>query len=98
MTDAPLPNSPEARTPDGTLKDQGASTTPPSDSSTTPAKTPETDGQAQAIAKQPTDASAINDKGITPAGAPETYADFVAPEGYEFDKAALDAAIPIFKE
>ena len=30
--------------------------------------------------------------------APDAYADFTAPEGYELDKATLDKAIPIFKE
>lgn len=50
-------------------------------------------------AKQPTDGkTALTDTGTTPQGAPESYADFKAPEGYELDKAALEQAIPIFKE
>ena len=32
------------------------------------------------------------------AGAPATYADFKAPEGYTLDKAVIDKAVPIFKE
>lgn len=31
-------------------------------------------------------------------GAPETYADFTAPEGYTIDKALIDKALPMFKE
>lgn len=33
-----------------------------------------------------------------PAGAPETYADFKAPEGFELDAEALKEATPLFKE
>lgn len=106
MTDAttpPLPNSPDARTPDGTLKDP--TVTPPvqTDSSTTPPQKTETDGSAPPTktesTRQPTDGkSALTDTGKAPAGAPETYADFKAPDGYEIDKASLDKAIPLFKE
>ena len=35
---------------------------------------------------------------VKPAGAPETYADFVIPEGTTVDKVAIEAATPIFKE
>lgn len=94
-TTPPLANSQEARTPDGTLKDQSTVTTPtPEASSTT--KAPDTTTPA---AKSPTDGkSALTDKGTTPPGAPEAYTDFTAPEGFEIDKAAIDKAIPIFKE
>lgn len=33
-----------------------------------------------------------------PAGAPETYSEFKAPEGFTLDKAALEEATPIFKK
>lgn len=102
-TETPLANSPEVRTPDGTIKDQGVSTstqtepsstpqqtTPPAGTPTTPPETP---------AKQPTEGkTSLTDPGATPAGAPETYADFKAPDGFEINKEALDLAVPMFKE
>jgi hypothetical protein len=39
-----------------------------------------------------------NKKPETPTGAPETYADFKAPEGVTLDKDAIASAIPVFKE
>lgn len=42
------------------------------------------------------DQSLLNSK--TPEGAPEKYADFTAPEGYELDPAVIAEASPIFKE
>jgi len=62
-TEPTMGNTPEARTPDGTIIDQGAAA-------------PET----------------------PPQGAPETYADFTAPEGVTLDKETLAEAAPIFKE
>lgn len=81
-TPQPLGNDPTVRTPDGTIKDPAIATPTPE-----PAKTSEP-VKAGEPAKEPAKA----------AGAPETYADFKAPEGYEIDKAAIEAAAPIFKE
>jgi hypothetical protein len=39
-----------------------------------------------------------NKKPEASAGAPETYADFTAPEGVTLDKDAIAAALPVFKE
>ncbi len=95
----PLANDPAARTPDGTLKDQSVTTPTPPDSSTTQVppdgKTPPTTPPAKAATEGK---SALTDTGTTPSGAPEAYADFTAPEGYEIDKAAIEKALPIFKE
>jgi len=105
MTDAPLTNSPDARTADGTLKDQGGTPSiPPASSTTPPATTPPTTPPAatETPAKTAdTDKSLVNDEGKPPAaqqGAPETYADFRAPEGYTLDPTAIAKALPIFKE
>lgn len=44
-------------------------------------------------------AAALGDgKGEQPAGAPETYADWNVPEGYELDKGVAEEALPIFKK
>lgn len=99
-TETPLANSPEVRTPDGTLKDQGVLTPPQTEQSSTQAKAP-TDGQTtiEAPAKQPTEGkSAATDEGKPAPGAPEKYEDFKAPEGFELDKAVLDDVVPLFKE
>jgi hypothetical protein len=81
---SPLANSSEARTEDGTLKDQSttlpASTSPETSSPTsstqsTPPTTPEP--------KPPVEI---------------TYTDFKAPEGVQNDKAIIESAVPIFKE
>ena len=74
MTDeAPMPNTPEARTETGELRDASQTTT----------TSTETPSEAAPAA---------------PTGAPETYADFKAPEGQTLDKATIEAALPIFKE
>lgn len=84
-TPPPLANSPEARTPDGTLRDQSATPPTPPDSSTTPPKDTTTPPKDPAT-PPPTE------------GAPETYADFTAPEGFEIDKDAIGKVLPVFKE
>lgn len=93
----PLANSPDARTPDGTIKDQG---TPPTNAGSSP--TPpdgQTPPKTETPPKSPTDGkTAVTDTGKPPEGAPEAYADFKAPDGYEIDKAAMAKALPIFKE
>lgn len=96
----PLANSPEARSADGTILDRSATTPTTVDSSTT--KAPDTlaaPPKTETPPKQPTDGkTALNDKGETAPGAPEAYTDFTAPEGYEIDKAAIEKAVPLFKE
>lgn len=81
-TTAPV-NTTEARTETGELKSQT-----PTSSNTTPSnETPESkpEGTTKPEAKPE-------------GGAPETYADFTAPEGYTIDKALIDKALPMFKE
>ena len=94
-TDTPM-NSPEARSPDGTMLDQSPSTTP------TP-PTPSTDGESFLTEKdsappEPKEGEGAIAKPEAPAGAPEKYADFKAPEGYTFDDQTLTAATSLFKE
>lgn len=99
-TAPPAPNSTEARTPDGTLKDQSPNTTPtPTEPSppeggsflTDPDVKPEIKPEGES---KPEDAP----KPEAPAGAPEKYADFKLPEGYQFDAAELTKATTLFKE
>lgn len=103
--EAPLPNDPASRTPTGEIRDvRDPSPTPTPTPNPTPS-TPEppvgsstTTPEAKPDAK-PTDpkpAETLLNK--PPEGAPETYAEFKAPEGYEIDKEVLDQAIPIFKK
>ena len=83
---SPLANSPEARTLDGTLKDQA--TTPLSTVSTSP----ETPPTSSSPSTPPTTPEAKS----TPTEI--TYTDFAAPEGIKLDPTAIESAVPIFKE
>lgn len=93
-TPPPLPNDQAARSPTGEILEPSqiaAQTKPPApDGTSAQASTPPT-GQ-----EPPKDGQAAKPPAAT--GAPETYAEFTAPEGYTLDKAAIDAATPIFKE
>jgi len=98
-TDPPTGNSPEARTADGTLKDQ----TPSSETTIpTPEKKPE--GQSfltktpEAPKEEPKEEPKPEDKKPDAAGAPEKYADFKVPDGFKFDEKALIEATVAFKE
>ena len=101
-TDPPTGNSPEARTVDGTLKDQ---TPLPETTTPTPEKKPE--GQSfltqtpEAPKEEPKEGDPKpEDKPKDPpaVGAPDKYADFKVPEGFKFDEKALSEATAAFKE
>ena len=99
-TDPPTGNSPEARTGDGTLKDQNP---PPETTTPTPEKKPE--GQSfltqtpEASKEEPKeDEPKPEDKKPDAAGVPEKYADFKVPDGFKFDEKALTEATAAFKE
>src|SRR5229473_7950744 len=107
-TEAPAGNTLEARTSDGTLKDQspGPTTTP---STPTPTTTPSTDpaGSTFLTGAKTTEAEgkgkaegspSDQPKTEVPTGAPEKYTDFTVPEGFKFDTAALTEAQTVFKE
>jgi|ERR1041385_2925288 len=79
----PMGNSPEARNPDGSLKD---SQNPKLEPKPEPAK----DQEAKADAK-------ADDKAKPAAGAPEKY-DFKPPEGYSLDEKLVGEVTPLFKE
>src|SRR6266403_750438 len=107
-TDPPTGNSPEARTGDGTLKDQ----TPPTETTTPtpPEKKPEggsfltqtplekKEGEPDPKAKEGDGKAPEGDKKPDAEGAPEKYADFKVPEGFKFDEKALLEATTAFKE
>ena len=103
MPEAPLPNTTEARTETGEIKDATAISTTPE---TTPAPEPKVETKpdaAPAPEAKTEDKSLLNQKDEKAAakaapGAPEKYADFKAPEGFEIDKATLESALPVFKE
>lgn len=57
----------------------------------TPKSNEKTEGEKPAEAEKPKEAA-------KPEGAPEKYEDFKAPEGFEFDKATVEKAVPLFKE
>lgn len=82
----PLPNSPEARTTDGTIKDQ-ALTTPET----------KTEIQPSTDTKTETKAESTETKTETKDGPPEKY-EFKAPEGYELDEKLIEKASATFKE
>lgn len=89
----PLGNSPEARTPDGSIKD----TTQP----LIPTQNQEqlTDEQKAAAAKVEADkAAAAKKDGEKPTGAPEKYEPFTVPEGRELSPEIVTAASEIFKK
>src|SRR6267154_196312 len=105
-TDPPTGNSPEARTGDGTLKDQ---TPPPETTTPTPPEKPEggsflTQTPPEKKVEEPQkegDDKKPEDKSKDPpaeGGAPEKYADFKVPEGFKFDEKALLEATAAFKE
>ena len=86
----PMGNSPEARTPQGELK-----------AVTEPLQTPPipTATTAKPETKESGEKTLLNDvKPQEMNGAPEKYADFTPPEGYEFRGETLDGARTLFKE
>ena len=94
-TEAPPMNSPEARTPDGTMKDQS-----PPNSTPTPENQP--DGDSFLTKSDKVDpakpAPEPDQKPVAPTAAPEKYDDFKLPDGYQFDGDALTKAQALFKE
>src|SRR5882724_632079 len=98
----PVGNQPEARTADGTLKDQT-----PSTETTTPTLEKKSEGQSfltktpEAPKEESKEEPKPGDKPKDPpveGGAPEKYADFKVPEGFKFDEKALTEATAAFKE
>src|SRR6266436_8439629 len=102
-TDPPLGDRPEARTADGTLKDQNP---PPETTTPTPEKKPEGRSFLTQISlkeeskppAEPEEEPKPEDKKPDAAGAPEKYADFKVPDGFKFDEKALTEATTAFKE
>ena len=100
MAEAPLANSETVRQMDGTLKDQSPTTPTTPETPTADAKPPSADSSTTKPSSDPSTApSLLNEKGeAKPAGAPEAYAEFKAPEGYEFNKERVADASATFKE
>lgn len=95
---APATNTTEARTTDGTLKDQGT-TTLTTDTSTTTDKPTDKPVDGTTLLTEPDDKPAEKPEDKKPAeGAPEKYEAFKAPEGYEFDEKGQAEATTLFKE
>src|SRR6516164_3250619 len=86
-TQAPATGAPTSSSP----QTASSTTTPASQPTTQPATTP----------TEPSTERSLLNRGAEPApaaGAPEKYADFKLPEGYELDTARGEAATKIFKE
>lgn len=84
----PLPNDAAARSPTGEILEP-SQIVPPKPTTETPPPKP-SDPPAATSTSKPDDKPA--------AGAPETYTDFKAPDGYSIAKETIDAATPIFKD
>lgn len=91
----PLPNAPEARTPDGTMKDAATTAPPKAPDSTLAAQPSPAPSATTPTSTTPPPAPTAP---TAPTGAPEAYAAFKAPEGFEIDAKALETATPIFKD
>lgn len=86
-------NDEAARSPTGEILDQATpATTTPEASTTTTSTDPKSTEPAS------TDAPKPDDKAPDAAKAPDTYADFKAPDGYTLDPEILKEALPIFKD
>jgi hypothetical protein len=93
----PLPNDAAARSATGEILEpaQIAAQTPP----TTPeAPKLNPDGTPAQTSTPQTPEKPADGTKPPPAGAPETYTAFTAPEGYTLDPKTIEAATPIFKE
>ena|SRR5215472_13787936 len=107
MSETYLANSPEARTPAGELKTNATPATAiePAPTETPPPEPPKETTPATPTPPTPSDTTKqgetlLNEK-AKPAeltGAPEKYADFKAPEGYEFRAETMPGAQTLFKE
>lgn len=107
MSEAPQPNTTEARTPDGTILDQGkqveskTTTTPSTTTTPTPSTSSDMPSDSSTTPQPDGKTSLLNEsdeKAPAPVGAPESYEPFTAPTGLKLDDAALAKATPIFKE
>lgn len=105
--DQPLPNSTESRTTTGEIKDQSPTKTTDqtqgSDQTSTSNQNQQQPPKATDTKPEPGkegEKSLLNKDEKKPdasQGAPEKY-EFKAPEGYELDEKAIEAATPVFKE
>lgn len=108
MPDAPLLNSAEARSPDGTLLDQGTSpTNPPAQTQNTTLPTPDTAKPPSKASAEPTpsildevepDPAKKDEEPPADPAAAQDYTDFTLPEGYEANAEVLNEAKTLFKE
>jgi hypothetical protein len=106
-TTAPLPNSPEARTPDGTLRDASSPPTAPpttsSDRTNAPTGTPAPAGTTPTSPTSPGGTAPSSDPTKStdapkPPVVPETYTFTKASDGRDLDQSLIDRATPVFKE
>lgn len=104
MTQDPPPgNSPEARTTDGTLKDQSPSLTPSPtqkepDGQSFLTQTPKEEPKPEPKEGDPAPEPKEGEEPKPAAGAPEKYEDFKLPEGYKMDEATNKEVTALFKE
>lgn len=108
-TQTPMSTDGVIRSTDGTIQPPAPTPTPSDqtgsssnlDKTSQTSQTPEP-GKKTETTQSSDGKSLLNKDGKTETpvatGAPETYADFKAPEGFEIDKEAISKALPIFKE
>src|SRR5258707_1947043 len=104
MTDVTVTtNNPQSqpgttRTPDGTITDQQPGSTTPSPERTPKGDRFRTKPDQKSEAEVKPEIKPEDKKPDSPLGAPEKYADFKLPDGYQFDKTSLETATALFKE
>lgn len=113
MSETPLANDDQARSPTGEILDvrpvvveppkADGTTTPTTTTETKTEPTPSTETKVEPKVEAPKPGETLltdkkETKEETKPAAPEAYADFKAPEGHTLDKATIDKATPIFKE
>lgn len=98
MTDAPLANAPEARTPTGEILDVSLSPTPEPKIEPQPEPKPAPEPTSTTKLKEGETLLTEGDKPLEAAKAPEKYEDFKLPEGIELKGDQLAAAHTLFKE
>lgn len=94
MNDQVLMNDDAARSQTGEILDQSTQTTLPAKTETPP--DPSTTTTSTETPPEPK--TETEPKTTEPAKAPDTYADFKAPDGYQIDPEVLKEALPVFKD
>lgn len=91
-------NDEAARSQTGEILDQATQTPTPTTTADSTTTTVDTTKPTDQVTDKPADDTKPAPAAVTGAGAPETYADFKAPEGLTLDPKLIQDALPLFKE